>query len=732
MVVDLQGKTVKKQLPIQDYDQMVRTTCPSCSAGCGLKVFLKDGKAVEVYGDEENQLNKGSICSRGLYSLFHLYHEKRLLRPLLRNTLSEEFREVTWADALDHVAQKLRTVGERFSSESVYLHLTSHSGFGNVVLGKTFGTLFGTPNVEEDLSFEATPIGLILQHMLGISVNGCTISSRHEWSSCRSILLVGIDPAINDPVAFGPILDAKDRGTKLIVLDSRNTITMSKAHIPLKCRVGTEQVVLLSMAHVILRERLYNYEFIKQWVEGFDDFSILCEEYLPVEAEKISGVKKEDIILAARIFAQNFPSLMVGLSRVNRRFVSPRLLSSMVSLSAITGSIGCPGGGFSLFDNFPPVEPLIQNRKTSLTKSGLGSNIWRAIVGDKPYPIRAIIWDANALQFAPRSIQVRESLKKVNLIIHLGQYPNLTYHHSHVVFPISSFLETEGLVFTSVGRNLQWANAVVKPREECRPADDFWGGLMQRFGFSSSFPFIDGSGKVNIREMTRHFLSANPLTSGITPELLDPETNPPGGIQWPIVNDEGADFYSPRAAVRGSEDLFRPGSHFPGTEKRFPTPSGRIRLSSVEIAEEKGFKSLSGFHYPPKVHSRKATPLKGNRFMLVVGELVDYLPSAGFWALRQKPEKTLFVQIHPKRARELSIENGERIVIENEVGRIEAPAWVTDQVDEETLFYPLGTDPFDSIYPFECPYGLMDFLPEDEDLGGRYPQTTLVKVRKGS
>lgn len=255
---------------------------------------------------------------------------------------------------------------------------------------------------------------------------------------------------------------------------------------------------------------------------------------------------------------------------------------------------------------------------------------------------------------------------------------------------------------------------------------------MQRFGFSSSFPFIDGDGKVNIRGMTRHFLSANPLTSGITPELLDPETNPPGGIQWPIVNDGEADFPSHRAAVRGIEDLFRPGSHFPGTEKRFPTPSGKIRLSPVEIAEEKGFKSFKGFHRPLTKGSRKATPLKGRRFMLVIGELAEYLPSAGFWALPQKPEKTLLVQIHPKRARELSIENGERIVIENEVGRIEAPVWVTDQVDEETLFYPLGADPFDPTYPFECPYGLMDFLPEDGDYGLRYSETTLVKVRKGS
>jgi anaerobic selenocysteine-containing dehydrogenase len=67
-------KTQKKQLPLQDYDRMVRTTCPSCGAGCGLKVFSKDGRAVEIYGDEENQLNKGSLCPRGLSAIFNLYN----------------------------------------------------------------------------------------------------------------------------------------------------------------------------------------------------------------------------------------------------------------------------------------------------------------------------------------------------------------------------------------------------------------------------------------------------------------------------------------------------------------------------------------------------------------------------------------------------------------------------------------------------------------------------------
>ncbi len=731
-------KTQKKQLPLQDYDRMVRTTCPSCGSGCGLKVFLKDGRAVEIYGDEENQLNKGSLCPRGLSALFHLYHEKRLLRPLWRNKLSEEFRPVTWDKALDCVAERLRAIGEKYFPESVYLHLTPHAGWGNVVLGKRFGRLFGTPNVEEDLSPESSSTGVVLRHMLGIRANGCSMSSRHEWSASQAMLLVGADPAMTDPVAFGPILDARDRGTRILVLDSRNTVTMGKAHISLKCRVGTEQTVLFALAHVILRENLYHEEFIRQWVVGLEDFMALCQEYPPAEVERTSGVKKEDIILAARTFAGNFPSMIIGQSRVSSRCASAGLGYSMVALAALTGSIGCPGGGVSLLNNFPPMEALIgdsnepPSKKPGLVRAGMASGIWRAITEGRPYPIRGIIWDTNPLALCPRGNRVRGSLKKMELIVHLGQYPNLTYHHAHVVFPTPTFLETEGLVFASVGRNLQWANRVVEPRGECRPAEDFWGGLLKRFGFVPSYPFMGAEGKVDIREMTRFLLAANPLTQGITPELLDPETNPPGGIQWPASSKEETGFPSHRAAVRGCEGLFRPGSRFPGSEERFPTPSGKVNISPEKIAGEKGGQGFGRFAALPGIDSRPRSPLRGNRFILVTGETVDYIPSAGFWALPQKPEKSLFVQIHPKRAKELGIQNGEMVVVENEWGKIKAPAWVTDQVDEETIFCPLGTDPYDPSYPYESASGLMDFVPEDENCGRRYLESAPVKVRKSS
>ncbi|MBP1714899.1 MAG: anaerobic dehydrogenase, typically selenocysteine-containing, partial [Deltaproteobacteria bacterium] len=352
----------KKQLPLRPFGRVAKTTCPSCGAGCGLKVFIKDGRAVEIYGDEENQMNKGSLCPRGLMALSHLYQEKRLLAPLLRERLSEPFREATWDEALDHVAQKLQK-SFRDSPESLYIRLSPNSGFGNIALGTLLGEHLGTPHIDSDLDPDSSVVATIMRHMLGVTVNGCAMSARHEWSASQAMLLVGVDPATTDPVAFGAVLDAKDRGTRILVLDSRNTLTMRKAHVPLKCRVGTEQTVLLAMANVLFGENLVGEEFLKQWTVGMEDFQSLCREYSPEMAENLSGIKREDITEAARVLAKNFPSMVIGYSRSGGQETGAGLIFAMIALTAITGTIGCPGGGVNLLNNFPPIEIKSESSK---------------------------------------------------------------------------------------------------------------------------------------------------------------------------------------------------------------------------------------------------------------------------------------------------------------------------------------------------------------------------------
>ena len=715
----------KKQLPVRPFDKFVKTTCPSCGAGCGLKVFIRGGRAAEIFGDEDNQMNKGALCPRGLLSLSHLYQPKRLMAPLVRERLSTPFRETTWNEALDYVAQKL---GNAFKSspQSLYLRLSPHAGFGNVALGTLWGKHWGTPNIDSDLNPDSSALTGIMRQMLGVEVNGCAMSARHEWSVSQAILLIGVDPATSDPAVFGAILDAKDRGTRIIVLDSRNTLTMRKAHLPLKCLPGTEQAVMLAMANFLFDENLVSEEFLKYSVVGLEDFKSLCREYSPERVENLSGVKREHIIEAGRELAKNFPSMVIGHARSASQDTGAGMIFTMIALSAITGTIGCPGGGVNLLNNFPPIpiqnESSGENSKNNLASAKNGSAIWRAITEGKPYPIRGIIWDTDPLSVCPEGRKVSEALRKMDLIVYLGHHPNAAYHHAHVVFPLPTFLETDGLVFSGAGRNVQWANQVVPPRGKTRPAEDFWGGLMARLNFSSPYPFILEGGEVDIRAMSRYFLARSPLLTGITPELLDPEKNPAGGIQWPASVEE-VDFPSHRAAIRGREGLFRPGSAIPGTDKRFPTATGKVDISPKSIAAGSGFQNLV-------ISPSSGNGILPNQLILITGEIIDSLPGAGLWPISQEFKIPLFARIHPKKARQLGVQNGDRIILQNKRGKIEAPAWITDQVEENMVFCPSGADPNMSDFPIGSPRGLFEFIPDNEEGGRRMMGSTVVTVRK--
>ena len=116
--------------------------------------------------------------------------------------------------------------------------------------------------------------------------------------------------------------------------------------------------------------------------------------------------------------------------------------------------------------------------------------------------------------------------------------------------------------------------------------------------------------------------------------------------------------------------------------------------------------------------------------ILITGEIVDSLPAAGFWAIPQQFQIPLFAQIHPKKARELGVQSGDRILLENGRGKMEAPAWVTDQVEENMVFCPSGADPFDPKFPIASPRSLFDFVPENDGCGRKIKGSTIVKVRK--
>ena len=722
---------LKKQESTRDYDRVVKTTCRHCPTGCGMKVYLKGEEIVDILGDEDHPMSKGSLCPKGLASYRYIYLPSRLKYPAMREKLNDEFTQTSWEKALDFTAKRLTKIRDKYGPEALCLYIAESSDFGNIACAGRFGRLFGTPNVVDSASPAENPGALAYYYTFGVKGSCVLMNPQYDWPNSRCILIVNSDPATSDPVLMGWIINAQERGTKLIAIDSRDTVTMSKADIPLKVRPGTEVALLSGMVNFIVRENLYDLPFVRKWVKGFEEWMEVAKEYSLEKVEKISDIPGATVAEAARLFATLFPSQIIAGTLPANRYYPLNLVRACAGLVSLTGSIGVPGGGLNLLDNAPPIAfgDIEGSAETDIDKP-LPLNSLFSMVTREHRPIKALVWTGNAAALSPFQRRFKQGLEDLELIIHLSYYPDMTYNLSHVSLPMASWLESEGLVYRTNSRSLQWHNQAVAHVGECRTFADFWSGLSERFGWQQWFPWRDENGKINIRQMTDFFLSQEKLTAGITSDLLDPEKNSPGGVMWPCLSIKEAD-YEERAPVRGKGILFKPHELLPGSNQRFPTPSGKIEIASDRLRSQ-GLDYLPVYHSPAE--SPVDTPDLAQRFplMLSTGTLVDYIPELGYWLSwgDETGKARLFIQVHPRIAKLLELRNTDIVIVENDRGSVEGPCWISNAVNPRSVWCPEATDEFQPLFPYHSANGLMNDIPNAYERGQVNSNLTLVRIYK--
>jgi anaerobic selenocysteine-containing dehydrogenase len=606
---------------------------------------------------------------------------------MLRESLDQEFKRVEWERALEFILDRLKRIRDRYGPESLHIHLSQGYDFGNLMLGERFGSIFGTPFVVHPATSRHHLFSMQGWQRLGLSMN-----FPPDWVYSKTILIVGADIAATQPVNMGWVLDAKERGAKVIGVDSRLNSTMSKADLFLRCRPGAESAVLMAIARVIIAEGLHRQEFLKKWVNGISRWMDLCDEYKPEKAEEISWVPSEKIREAAFCMAKHRPCQILAVDYLGSPYEGSRFLQSCLGLICLTGSIGVSGGGLNLLTNFPPINPVADLEGASWQSSSHEKMDSHDSLGtpskSEKKEIRAIIWDGDSLRHFIRRKRFSKVKGNLELVVHLSLYPNSSWSCSHVSLPMASWLESEGLIAYGSTRSLQWHNQIIPPLGKCRTYSDFWAVLADGFGWGHLFPWMTKDEGVDIRRMSDFFLSQERLTAGCSVDILDPEKNPPGGILWPCPRDEVVSF-SHEKLIRGEEVLFQRGKKFPGEQKRFPTPSGKIEFPEVkERKKEIDVESML-------IESRY--PL-----LLTTGILVNQIDGLGFWLpWLNEIQPPLFIQIHPDTAQVLEIRGGDHVIIENPITSLEGLAWVTSIVAPQVVWCSNGTDKIQPHAPFQ-------------------------------
>ena len=657
--------------------KVVNTVCRMCGRVCGMRAYVENGKLVRVEGIPNHVASKGGLCPRGLSAVEYEYDPKRLKSPLKREGKRGQgkWRKITWDEALDIIANKLLEIKEEYGAESLVWHRGAAPGWGsNWSYVQRFMYAFGSPNVASHDHLCYTPRTIGHKYTYG----GQPLP---DYENASLIVLWGFNPMETSVTNQGRrIIEAVKRGARLIVIDPRFSRAAAKADLFIQPRPGTDGALALGMINYIIKEGLYDKQFVEKWVYGFDEFRAFVEKYSLKRVSEITWVSVDKIREAAYLYATNSPGAVLedgnGIEQHTNVVQTTRAIAI---LRAITGNLDVPGGNV-----FPlPLKlrdltlreklgEILRKGVKPISTHPLYFPLWGistpelldTIDTGSPYPVKALIVQGSAIAtIASNCLKVRETLKKLDFIVVHDLYMTATAELADIVLPAASFLEyphirTETVAIPSVDTHIiALADKVVEPLGECWSDPKFIFELAKRVGLEDYFPWKDEEEAINDE--------LEPL--GLTVEELRKH---PEGI---------AIKFSPHEVYRKYE------------KKGFDTSTGKVEFYS-ETFKKHGYDPLPEFKEPAE--SPYSTPELYKEYPLICGTGLKpgrfthtqfrTLPSLN----RIHPHP--FVEIHPDTAEELGIKDGDWVFVESPRGRIKVKAKVTFIVHPKVVMVAHG------------------------------------------
>ena len=668
--------------------------CCACSQQCGVVVHLEDSRIEEISGDKNHPISLGFICPKGARAAELHYDHARVHWPLKRigNKGEGRWQQIEWEQALNEIASKVRSLSGSFGAESIALTFGTIHG-SDWGIGERFLNLLGSPNSvgQDKICSGPTTIAEALTYGFGPSgtypVPGVT----------KCIVLWGRRPSASAPLLWRQIVQAHREGAKLVVVDPLRTLEARQADVWLQLKPGSDAALALGWLNLIIHEELYDRDFVRHHTVGFAELDKRAREYPPERVAELTWIAAQDVIETARIYARSSPALMIagnGLCQIGMGAVQGS--RSLACLVAVTGNLNRRGANGVAG---PPKEivangdlmlagrlPSEQRRKRlgsnhfwllgksydrfddAMSRTWYGKHhlmnwtttahepsLWRAIVSQEPYPVRALfVQHHNPLGASANAGQVAQALRSPNLellVVH-DLFLTPTAQFADYVLPASHWLEkpffSVGLASIGcVGDYAEAAEATVSPEFGHRSDYDLWRDLGQRLGQERDWP-----------RTAEEFYDQCLRPAGLAFEDLARQSGPWMEIGAPPATDS---------------EFSRPS---------FGTVSGKVELCS-EILGLSDCDPLPS-HAEPEMFRRFARD-----FPLVLttgGRLIEgFHQSAQQTSCFRKKFPDPVAQIHPQIAALLGIADGEWIRIETPIGTVTQRARITNIVAQRVV-----------------------------------------------
>ena len=336
----------------------IKTTynyCDICPWRCGIIVKSVDGRVYKIDGNPQDPKSRGMLCARGQAGVSFLYDPDRLKKPMIRTGERGEnkFKEVSWNEALDYAADKLKTIKQKYGPESVAFF--GHTS-GDFWFTDYFAQAYGSPNgAKPSVSMCTTP-----REEAALVTIGKTMGNHEpvDWDNTRCVVLIGThigEDARN--TMMQDLANARARGAKLIVVDPRFSSAAMKADYWLPIKPGTDTALLLAWMNVLINEKLIDKEYLDKWSVGFDKLAAHVKTFTPEWAASITDLPADKIRQTAREFGLYRPaSVIVPGRHVVWYGNDTQRMRAVYILNALIGAIGRPGGLY--FNKTPFIDEI--------------------------------------------------------------------------------------------------------------------------------------------------------------------------------------------------------------------------------------------------------------------------------------------------------------------------------------------------------------------------------------
>jgi thiosulfate reductase/polysulfide reductase chain A len=541
--------------------QKIPTYCDICFWKCGAIAYLKNGKLWKVEGNPIDPLSKGRLCPRGTGGVGAHYDPDRLKSPLIRKSLrgKEEWVEVTWDEAFDYIAEKMNKIKAQYGPESIALF--SH-GIGGTFFKHTLKA-FGTQNISAPSFAQCRgPRDVGFKLTFGEDVSS---PERTDIKNAKCIVLIGSHLGENmHNTQVQEFAEAIENGASVIVVDPRYSVAASKAKYYLPIKPGTDLALLLTWMNIIVKENLYDKEFVSRYGFGFEQFTAEISHYTPEWAYVETGIDPELIVKTAHEIARYRPASLIHPGRHATWYGDDTQRSRAIALlNALMGNWGVKGGFYTPVSmDVPsyPYPPYPESKKGKVDNPDnkypfahetITNGIREATITGKPYPIKGwFVYATNLIHALPNEEETIKAIQNLDLMVVIDVIPSEIAGWADVVLPESVYLERYDDI------NVEWfrepfvslRQPVVDSPHDQKP--NWWMAkkLAERLDLQNYYPWN------HIEEYIEYRLNA----VGYSFEQLKKDGIIPGEKQ-PIFTEEGALL-------------------------EFPTPSGKVEFYSLQLA----------------------------------------------------------------------------------------------------------------------------------------------------